>query len=135
MSALRVLLDTNIVSSVMRDPEGVVAKRLGEFEFGEVGISVIVLSELRYGITKRGSLRLEFQLDFLTKRIVCLPFDAAAAASYAKVRTELEHAGTPIGPLDTFIAAHALALELPLATHNVREFARVPNLRVENWLD
>ena len=135
MSDPVVLLDTNIVSHVMRHPVGRAAQRLAEYEFGEVGISTIVLSELLFGIEKSGSFHLRLSLDFLVRRIVKLPFDDNAAASYGAVRSALERAGTPIGPQDTFIAAHALALDLLLITANIREFSRVPGLQVENWLD
>jgi tRNA(fMet)-specific endonuclease VapC len=135
MNDLLVLLDTNIVSHIMRQPEGKAGQKLADYEFGQVGISSIVLSELLYGIEKSGSVRLQLQLDFLVRRLTYVPYDEAVALRYAQVRAGLERSGTPIGPLDTFIAAHALALDLPLVTANVREFSRVPDLRVENWLD
>lgn len=135
MSDLLVLLDTNIVSDIMRQPAGKAGQKLGNYEFGQVGVSSIVLSELIYGIEKSGSARLQLQLDFLVRRLVCAPYDEAAALHYGQVRVALERAGTPIGPLDTLIAAHALALDLTLVTANIGEFSRVPNLKIENWLD
>jgi tRNA(fMet)-specific endonuclease VapC len=109
-------LARHIVSHVMRNPAGRAGQRLAEYEFGQVGISTIVLSELLFGVEKSGSFSLRLSLDFLVSRIVLLPFDDKAAASYGKVRSALERAGTPIGPHDTFIAAHALALDLTLVT-------------------
>lgn len=97
-------------------------------------LSSLVVFELSYGAQKgrwrKANLALleEFLLDF-----VIAPFDEPAAHRAGTVRGELESAGTPIGPLDTLIAAHALNLDIPLVTHNVREFSRVAGLRVEDW--
>lgn len=135
MNGLLVLLDTNIVSYIMRQPEGKAGEKLANYEFGQVGISSIVLSELLYGIEKSGSVRLQLQLDFLVRRLIHVPYDEVAALRYAQVRAGLERSGTPIGPLDTFIAAHAVALNLPLVTANMGEFSRVAGLKLENWLD
>ena len=129
------MLDTNIVSHIMRYPELPPALRLTEFVPGEVIISSVVLAELLFGVTKAGSTRLKNQVEFVLELVNVVPFDAVASSTYATVRTNLERLGSPIGPLDTLIAAHAVSLELPLATANIREFSRVPNLRVENWLD
>lgn len=135
MTVPRVMLDTNIVSHIIRYPELPPALRLTEFEPGEVIISSVVLAELLFGVTKANSTRLRNQVEFVLELVVVTPFDAVASHAYATVRTNLERLGLPIGPLDTLIAAHAIALELSLATANVREFSRVSNLRVENWLD
>jgi tRNA(fMet)-specific endonuclease VapC len=119
----------------MRQPAGKAGQKLSNYEFGQVGVSSVVLSELLYGIEKSGSVRLQLQLDFLVRRLICASYDEAVALHYAQVRVALERTGTPIGPLDTLIAAHALALDLTLVTANVGEFSRVPNLKIENWLD
>lgn len=129
------MLDTNIVSHIMRYPEGRPAERLTGFAPGEVARSAIVLAELRFGAVRVRSERLHRQIDFVLQFVEILAFDLTVASSYADMRTQLERAGTPIGANDLLIAAHALALHLPLVTDNVREFSRVPNLRVENWLD
>lgn len=129
------MLDTNIVSNFMRYPDGRVGQRLGKYGVGDVAISVIVLAELRFGIAKSGSSRLASQAHWALGFMAVVPFDTPATLIYAQVRAALERNGTPIGPLDTLIAAHAVALDLPLATDNVREFSRVPGLRLENWLD
>jgi len=104
------------------------------FEPGEIGISCITLAELEYGAAKSSdpdrhkSVLVDFCID-----MVILPFDDAASARYGQVRRDLELKGTPIGPLDTLIASHALSQELTLVTGNEREFSRVEGLRVENW--
>lgn len=100
-----------------------------------VCVSSIVAAELHFGARKVRSERLSEQISGILRTIDVLPFEASAAAAYAELRTQLEGLGTPICPLDMLIAAHALALDLPLVTDNVREFSRAPNLRVENWLD
>lgn len=131
----RAMLDTNIVSNALRFPHGLAADRMtldGELP---ICVSSIVAAELRFGARKLGSDRLDRQVEGILRTVQVLPFDKDAAAHYADLRTALERAGTPIGPLDMLIAAHALSLDLTLVTDNVREFSRVPNLRVENWLD
>jgi len=129
------MLDTNVVSHVLRYPHAAAARKFRTFGNGELCISVIVALELRFGAIKLASQRLLEQIDMAATFYDILPFDAAMISPYAAIRTALERAGTPIGPLDTLIAAHALALDLPLVTDNIREFSRVPDLRVENWLD
>ena len=91
--------------------------------------------ELRFGAEKLVSQRLAEQIAIAASLYDILPLDAGAIGFYATLRAGLERAGTPIGALDTLIAAHALTLDLTLVTDNIREFSRVPNLRVENWLD
>lgn len=91
-------------------------------------------AELRYGAWKKGSPKLTRQLEAVLSVIPILPVEQPADKKYASLRTHLERAGTPIGPNDMFIAAHALSLDLILVTANVEEFSRVPKLLVENWL-
>jgi tRNA(fMet)-specific endonuclease VapC len=119
----------------MREPRGAVGRAIGERAGGEASISVVTLAELRYGIDKVGSSRLRESLEEVLDYLPVHMFASPADAHYARLRVHLERVGTPIGPNDLFIAAHALALDLTLVTANVREFSRVPNLRVENWLD
>jgi len=128
------LLDTNIVSHAMRHPHGAVRRKLNEIEDHPVFIDVIVLCELRYGISKRNSSRLAAQLEEILTGLEVLPLAEGVDAHYAEVRTNLARAGTPISPNDLLIAAHARALGLTLVTDNLAEFQRVPGLRVENWL-
>jgi tRNA(fMet)-specific endonuclease VapC len=132
---LRAMLDTNIVSNALRFPHGRAAELMTLPGKDPVGISAMVAAELRFGASKLGSDKLTRQVEGILQSMPILPFDDRAAAQYADLRTILERQGTPIGPLDTLIAAHALAMNLPLITDNAREFARVPNLRIENWLD
>ena len=131
---MRYLLDTNIISDVVRNPQGNVAGRLAEVGTSNVCTSIIVAAELRYGAKKRGAVMLSARLDAILERLQILPFEAPADEAYALLRTELERSGKPIGANDLLIAAHALALGCVIVTDNEREFARVPNLRRENWL-
>jgi len=129
------MLDTNIVSDFMRYPTGRVSERLRQYAVGSVGISVIVLCELRFGIARVGSERLRRQVDWALGFLDVVPLEAPADQLYAKIRADLARRGKLIGPNDLFIAAHALALDLVLVTGNIGEFSRVPGLAVENWLD
>jgi tRNA(fMet)-specific endonuclease VapC len=133
--AHRFLLDTNIVSHVMRHPQGVVAEQIEAIGERQVCTSIVVAAELRYGAARLGSARLSRQLESLLSALDVLAYDEPADRQYADLRTYLERGGTTIGPNDMLIAAHALALDLTVVTANVNEFGRVPNLHVENWLD
>lgn len=129
------MIDTNVISHLMRYPEGIVGQRIRQYAVSETGVSIIVVSELRYGAARVNSERLTRQIDWALSKVTPLTVDEDVAEHYANIRAQLERRGTPIGANDTFIAAHALALDLTLVTDNVREFSRVPDLRVENWLD
>jgi tRNA(fMet)-specific endonuclease VapC len=131
---VKILLDTDIVSYLMRDRLPGPNHRMKSFAAGEVAMSAISLAELRFGTHRGNSGNNRQVLDSFASLLVVAPFDAPAAAVYGEIRTLLERNGTPIGPLDMLIAAHAIALNVPLATNNLREFRRVPGLRVENWL-
>jgi tRNA(fMet)-specific endonuclease VapC len=131
--ATRYLLDTNIVSDLAREPQGHVARRVVTVGVERIAVSVIVACELRFGAAKSGSRRLAKRIDLLLDEIPQLPLEAPVAAHYADIRTRLERAGTPIGPNDLLIAAHARALGCVLVTDNERELARVPRLAIENW--
>jgi tRNA(fMet)-specific endonuclease VapC len=98
-----------------------------------LGISSISVGELFFGAEKSGSARNRVALQHFLEPLEIADFDPVAAAVYGRLRNVLERAGTPIGPLDTQIAAHALALGVTLVTNNTREFSRVPGLRLENW--
>jgi tRNA(fMet)-specific endonuclease VapC len=128
------LLDTNTCISIIRRRPDVVLRRLRGKPIGHVGISSITLAELEFGAAKSSrseSARLALAEFLLPLEIA--DFDAAAAGVYGLVRAALEKKGRPIGPLDTLIAAHALAVESVLVTNNTREFRRVPGLAVEDW--
>lgn len=130
----RYLLDTNIVSDLVRNPQGTAAGKIARVGEDAIATSIIVAAELRYGAAKRASARLTRQLEAVLGVIETPPFEAPADARYGDLRVALERAGTPIGANDLLIAAHALALDMVLVTDNTREFERVPGLRVENWL-
>lgn len=132
--SVRYLLDTNIVSSLIRQPQGRVAGRIAEIGEEAICTSIIVACELRYGEQKSGSKRLAERIDLLLSALDILPFEPPAERLYARLRDYLTRQGNLIGPNDMLIAAHALAADLTLVTDNTREFERVPSLRVENWL-
>lgn len=131
---MRYLLDTNIVSDLVRYPQGRVVERIRQIGETQVCTSIIVAAELRYGATKKGSPRLAAQLEAVLGALDVLPFEAPADATYGLLRTRLEAAGQPIGGNDLLIAAQALTLEHTLVTDNEREFARIEGLRCANWL-
>ena len=131
---MRYLLDTNIVSNLVRDPRGRVADRIKAVGEQNICTSIIVAAELRYGAKKKASPRLSAQVEAVLGVIDTLPFDSPADESYGSIRTRLESAGTPIGGNDLLIAAQALSLDHTLVTDNDNEFSRIEGLRVENWL-
>ena len=128
------LLDTNMVSDLVRTPQGRVAARVAAVGESSVCTSIIVAAELRYGSAKKGSARLTAQLEAVLGALAVLPLEAPADATYGRLRTALERAGRPIGGNDLLIAAQAVALGHTLVTDNEREFGRVPDLSCENWL-
>ena len=130
----RYLLDTNILSDLVRNPQGRIASRIADVGEDAIRTSIIVAAELRFGAAKTGSERLALQLERILTAIDILPFDAPADTAYAQLRVHLETSGMPIGGNDMLIAAQALTSECVLVTDNVREFERVSGLRVENWL-
>lgn len=128
------LLDTNICIYIIKKKPEIVLERFRRLTPGSVGISAITLAELEYGIRKSGSP--DRNLEALQQFLVPLDikdFDYNATVEYGKIRASLERAGTPIGPLDTLIAAHALSLNATLVTNNEKEFNRVAGLKIENW--
>lgn len=131
---IRYMLDTNICIYVIRRRPERVIRRLQRKQVSDVGISSITLSELEYGVAK--SVKPEQNKLALTEflaPIEILPYDDRAAHRHGTLRACLERHGTPIGPLDLLIAAHALSLESVLVTNNESEFRRIPGLNVENW--
>ena len=130
------LLDTNICVYIIRGRQKSVVERFRQHALNDLLISSVTTAELYFGIEK--SDRREHNLDILETfllPIVVQPFDYEASMVYGRLRADLERRGTPIGPLDTLIAAHALGLGAVLVTNNTREFERVPELRLENWAD
>ncbi|MDQ3864171.1 MAG: type II toxin-antitoxin system VapC family toxin [Actinomycetota bacterium] len=131
---MRRLLDTNVcIHTIRRRPQAVL-RRFEEYGIGEVGVSSVTVAELRYGAEK--SARPEQNLEALGRFLLpleVLAFGGEAAAAYGRIRATLERAGTPIGPLDTLIAAQAVSVGVTLVTNNTREFGRVLGLEVEDW--
>ncbi len=129
-----ILLDTNICIHVINARPPAVLERFRQHRMGEIGVCSVVAAELAYGVAKSGSTRNRQALEMFLAPLVILPFDEAALWVYGDLRAELERKGTPIGSLDTMIAAHALSQQSTLVTNNTREFARVPGLALENWV-
>lgn len=131
---MRYMLDTNIVSDLIRQPRGDAAQRLKQVPASYVSISVFVVGEVHFGLLRKQATMQRARFDELLARISVAPFEQPAEQAYAEVRLAVERQGKPIGANDLWIAAHALALDATLVTANEREFRRVPGLRVENWL-
>lgn len=131
---MRYLLDTKIVSDLVRHPQGKIAEHIRKVGEEQVCTSIVVAAELRYGAAKKGSQRLTTQLEAVLDVLDILPLEAPADAFYGSIRTQLEKKGQPIGGNDLLIAAQALALDYTVVTDNEAEFARVGGLRNENWL-
>lgn len=128
------LLDTNILSNLIKHPAGAVARHIAIVGEDAVCTSIVVACELRYGAAKKGSPVLSDKVEQLLTTIEVLPLEEGADQRYGEIRTALEKAGTPIGANDYMIAAHALSLGFTLITDNVGEFSRVAGLKFENWL-
>jgi len=131
------LLDTNIISALMKDRTGAItanvrvwAQRLPDCK---LVTSVVVQYELLFGLARHGTSRLQTAYDIQMNKLPVLPLDPAVGPHYARLRAHLEKAGTPIGANDTLIAAHALALGATLITADA-DFGRVPDLALKNWL-
>lgn len=134
-ASLAYLLDTNILSDLVRNPQGQVAANITRVGEETVCTSIIVAAELRYGAIKSNSTKLAERIAMILSALEILPLETPADHRYASLRHHLTAQGTPIGPNDLLIAAHALANDLTVITANVREFSQVPGLTVENWLD
>jgi tRNA(fMet)-specific endonuclease VapC len=132
---LRYSLDTNILSDLIRHPQGNIANKIHAVGESSVCTSIIVAAELRFGAAKSGSSRLTDRVDIALSALEVLPSDSPADRHYADIRQQLTRRGEIIGPNDLLIAAHARSQDLIMITANTREFSRVPQLGVENWLD
>jgi tRNA(fMet)-specific endonuclease VapC len=128
------LLNTNIVSDLVRHPRGRVATRIADVGPQQVYTSIIVTAELRYGVARKGSARLSAQVDAVLRGLNILAFEPPSDAVYGELRAGLERIGKPIGANDMLVAAQALALRHTVVTDNEREFSRIEGLAVENWL-
>ena len=132
---LRYLLDTNILSAIVKQPAGLLAQKIAALSRETFCTSIVVASELRYGTYRKGSAKLTVQVEKVLAGVDILPLEEPVDHHYGSIRAELERIGQPIGHNDLFIAAHARALGLTLVTANLGEFSRVPGLSVENWLE
>ena len=130
---MKYLLDTNVVSELMKDPAGRIAKRLEQVGAEAVATNVIVVAEVEYGIEKKQSRRLRAQFDRIKPSLAVLPLEGPVDIHYAAVRLETERRGLAIGQNDLWIAAHSLAIDAVVVTDD-RAFLDVPGLKVENWL-
>jgi tRNA(fMet)-specific endonuclease VapC len=128
------MLDTNIVSDLVRNPQGPVMRHIVRVGSEAVCVSIITAAELRYGCARKGSAKLLANVEAILASIQVLAFDVPGDAEYGGIRAELEAAGKPIGPNDLLIAAHATSLDAVLVTANIGEFTRVRGLSVEKWL-
>jgi tRNA(fMet)-specific endonuclease VapC len=130
---MKLMLDTNVCIHLIKEHPPEVLERFVSHAVGDIGLSVITLAELEYGVSKssRPSRNRE-ALELFVSPLEVASFDRRATAAYGKLRANLEKRGQPIGSMDLLIAAHALSLDVRLITRNVREFARVPGLRVED---
>jgi len=132
---MRFMLDTDSCIALIKRKPAKMLDKLTSHAPGDVGLSTVTLAELRYGVAKSAQKETNARaLDEFLLPLEIADFDETAAGVYGEVRAALEKAGTPIGPLDTQIGAHALSLGAVLVTHNTREFRRIPGLAVEDWL-
>lgn len=131
---MKYLYDTNIISNLIRYPDENVGQRTAMLAAGDLGTSVIVAAELRFGYRNRGSQRLEMLVEKVLADFEIAPWASPADMRYADIRTTLQRQGQLIGQMDMLIAAHALALDAVVVTDNEKEFSRVPGLKIENWL-
>ena len=128
------MLDTNIISDLIRNPQGKAATWIAKVGEDNICTSIIVAAELRYRCAKSGSKRLLQAVENLLGEIEVLPFESPGDAEYGAIRAGLEAVGKPIGGNDLLIAAHASAIQATVVTGNASEFRRVRGLKVENWL-
>lgn len=132
---MRYMLDTNICIFIIKNKPESVIKKFMEHEPVDICISSITYAELLHGVEKSVAReKNRMALTLLLSEIQIIPFDDSAAQVYGVVKADLQKKGTPIGPLDTLIAAHAKSLNYTLVTNNTREFARVEGLRLEDWV-
>ena len=130
-----IMLDTNICIYIINAKPPTVLQRFRDYRMGEVGVCTVVAAELAFGVAKSGSARNRHDLELFLAPLTLMPFDEAAVWAYGTLRSELERQGKQIGALDTMIGAHALSQQATLVTNNTSEFARIPGLRLDNWVD
>lgn len=131
---MKYLLDTNICIYLIKKKPAQVLENFQAHSVGDIGISAVTIAELQYGVCKSQHVEQnERALEQFLIPLICIPFDDQAAVTYGEIRATLEAQGTPIGALDTLIAAQALSLDVALVTNNTREFSRVPGLQIIDW--
>ena len=131
---MKLMLDTNVCIYLIKQRPASILERFTSHAVGDIGLSVITLAELEYGVTKSSRpARNREALEQFVSPLDVVSFDRHAAAAYGRLRTALEKKGQPIGSLDLLIAAHAVSLDVGLVTHNVKEFGKVPGVRIEDW--
>ncbi len=130
-----ILLDTNTCIYIINNRPPNVLEKFRKYKAGEVGISSIAASELAYGVAKSGSIKNRKALDMFLAPMQILPFDSQCLWFYADLRASLEKQGLSIGPMDSLIAALALSIDGTLVTNNIKEFMRVPKLKLDNWFE
>jgi tRNA(fMet)-specific endonuclease VapC len=131
---VKYLLDTNICIFIIKRRPAKVLRRFQLYSPDDIAVSSVTLAELRYGADKSTrNAQAHAALNEFLAPLSVVDFDRVAAAQYGKIRTDLERRGTPIGPLDIMIAAHALSLEVTVVTNNVSEYSRVAMLTIEDW--
>lgn len=132
---MKYMLDTNVCIATIKECPEEVKEKLLKIQVGEIGISSIVVAELWYGIRLSGMRKHnEVALNEFLEYVIVLDWPEEAAPEYGRIRAQLKKKGTPIGANDLLIAAHALALDAVLVTDNIREFRRIQNLKIENWI-
>ncbi len=132
---MKYLLDTDTFSVAARDGSAQLKARLGAVPAHDIALSAIAVGEIEFGLARNAPPeRIRLRIAALRSSFRVLPVDEPVAGAYGRLRQDLQRRGTPIGPNDMWIAAHALVAGLTLVSGNEREFTRVPGLKVENWL-
>ena len=132
---MKYMLDTNMCIYIIKRKTQVVVERFLRTEISQIGVSSITLSELMYGVSKSSKPEQnQMALTQFMAPLEILPYGDDAAQYYGGIRVHLEKQGTPIGSLDMLIAAHTLSASCTLITNNEKEFIRIPNLKIENWV-
>ena len=133
---MKVMLDTNICIYLIKQKPTSVLTHFEQYALGEIGVSSITVAELQFGVSNsQKQQQNQAALDLFLAPLEIMDFDVPAAQLYGRIRSQLAQQGTPIGAYDMLIAAHAQSLDVTLVTNNLREFSRIPNLRLENWVD
>ena len=127
------ILDTNVISAMIRDPAGPASRKAHETDPEQLATSVVVAGEMRFGYLRKDAPALKAKVEAALSALIVLPIEVDVSCHYGSIRLELERAGTPIGSNDLWIAAHARALGATLVTNNIRELSRVPELKLEDW--